>query len=95
MSAEEQSEYLIENLEKARALINGDKHEQDSKNLNTAVYRMALEPLLSTPLNDEDIQNVEKYLDRIEEIIVELDADRLSTAEAIQKLRDITDELTG
>ena len=92
MSAEEQPEEIVEEI---RSANNGEKPESDNNGLNTVVYKMAIEPLLSANLDDNQIRNIETYLEQIEKIIEELDSDKLSTGEAIQRLRDISAELSG
>ncbi len=56
---------------------------------------MALEPLLSTPLDDEEIRTIDEYLEQIEKVIEDLDLEKIGTTEAIRKVRETSAGMSG
>ncbi len=86
---------MIEPVEEVPAVETGEVAEKAVAGVNAEIYRRAIEPLLATPLNKKQVENIEEYLEQIEKIVEELNADRFGTGEAIRRLRNISAKMSG
>ena len=62
--------------------------EEAIKGISNERYRKEIEPLLSLPIDRDQMKQLEEYLEEIESIWGELKAGKIGTEEAIQRLRD-------
>jgi len=82
---EAQKELPAEEKEKVAAAVEETKVE---------LYIRDMEPLFTLPMDNEKVKHLEGYLEDIESIYEELKTGKVSSEEAIQKLRDISARLS-
>ena len=82
---EAQKELPAEEKEKVAAAVEETKVE---------LYIRDMEPLFTLPMDNEKVKHFEGYLEDIESIYEELKTGKVSSEEAIQKLRDISARLS-
>ena len=85
--AAEQARKYAEMIAREKAKVEAKKTTEE---ISFERYRKVIEPLLSLPIDREQIKQLEEYLKEIESICEELNADKIGTDEAIKRLRDIS-----
>ncbi|MFC2021490.1 hypothetical protein ACFLU1_06930, partial [Chloroflexota bacterium] len=70
------------------------KAEETVEDISSELYRREVEPLLSLPIDLEQVRHLEEYLEEVEGTRDALIAGKIGSEEAIQRLRDISERLS-